>query len=124
MSDFLTALASIGDTQTTGPLRQYLRRCATGQLALGESDALVVLAAISHADGAIEHARSLITSPISPRAPGSWLAMHALAQRLGIGDDVHQRRKAERANETIREQNCDLPKQALHTELQRRDWLD
>ncbi|MDW3212972.1 MAG: adenylate/guanylate cyclase domain-containing protein [Ilumatobacteraceae bacterium] len=124
MTDFLTALASIGDTQIAGPLRQYLRRCATGQLALSESDALVILAAISEADGAIEHARSLITSPISPRAPGSWLAMHVLAQRLGIGNDVHQRRKAERSNETIREQNRDLPKQALHTELRRRDWLD
>jgi hypothetical protein len=106
MGDFLIALASIGDTETMGPLRQYLRRCATGQLALGESDALVILAAVAEAEGDIDHARTLITSPIVPRSQGTHLAMHVLAGRLGIGDEVRERRKAER--EDGRSRNLDI----------------
>jgi len=122
IGDFLIALASIRDTETMGPLRQYLRRCATGQLASGESDAIVVLAAVAEAEGDIEHACTLLTSPIGPRTPGTHLAMHVLAGRLGIGDDVHKRRLAEIGDGSV--QNLDLPKQTLRAELERRNWLD
>jgi hypothetical protein len=121
-ADFLIALASIGDAEAMGPLRQFLRRCASGQLALGESDALVILTAVSEAEGDVDHARTLITSTISPRSPGTHLAMYLLAARLGIGDEVHELRRAERADGSS--QNLDLPKQTLRAELERRNWLD
>lgn len=120
--DFLSALAWVGDTEATESLRQYLRRCATGQVALGESDAIVILTAISEAEGESDHARTLITSTIAPRTPGTWLAMYLLAERLGIRDEVHELRKAETADGSYR--NLNLPKRMLRTELERRNWLD
>ena len=48
--------------------------------------------------------------------------MYLLAARLGIGDEVHELRRAERADGSS--QNLDLPKQTLRAELERRNWLD
>jgi hypothetical protein len=78
--------------------------------------------AVSEAEGDVDHARTLITSTISPRSPGTHLAMYLLAARLGIGDEVHELRRAERADGSS--QNRDLPKQTLRAELLRRNWLD
>ncbi len=124
-ADFLVALDSIGNSdnvEPTGALRQYLRRCAAGQLARGESAAIIILSAVAEAEADIEHARTLIGSTFIPGTPGSWLAMHLLAERLGIGDEVRQRRRADIADGSFR--NLDIPKQALRNELERRNWLD
>ena len=120
--DFLSALAWVGDIEAIGSLRQYLRRCAGGQVALGESDAIVILAVVSEAEGEIDHARTLLTSAIVPRTPGTWLAMYLLAERLGIRDEVHELREAAIADGSY--QNLDPPKRVLRTELERRNWLD
>jgi hypothetical protein len=96
--------------------------CNWPRRALGESDAIVILAAVSEAEGDVEHARTLLASPVSPRTPGSGLTMYALAERLGIGDEVHQRRTVEFADGSY--QNLAPPKQTLRTELERRNWLD
>ena len=121
--DFLNALATTGDTETTGPLRQHLRRCATGQLASGESDAIVILAAIAEAEGDIDRARTLITTPNSPSATGQWHAKRLLAERLGVIDEVHERRRVE-VTDGYPSINLEITKQTLRTELQRRYWLD
>jgi len=76
----------------------------------------------SAVEGDVEHSHTLLRSPISPRSPGSVLALHALAGRLGIGDDIHERRRAESADRRAR--NLDIPKQTLRAELERRNWLD
>ena len=120
--DFLSALAWVGEVEAIGNLRQYLRRCATGQVALGESDAIVILTAVSEAEREIDHARTLLTSAIVPRTPGTWLAMYLLAERLGVRDEVHELRKAATADGSY--QNLDPPKRVLRAELERRNWLD
>ena len=121
--DFLTTLASIGNTETTGPVRQHLRRCATGQLASGESDAIVILAAIAEDEGDISRARTLILTPMSPSATGQWLAMRILAERLGVIDELlaHRQAQATASRPSI---GLDVAKRTLHTELERRGWLD
>jgi len=121
--DFVATLDAASERgEAREPVRQYLRRCATGQVAQGESDAIVVLAAICGAEGEPEYARDLLMSPINPRSPASHLALNLLATQLGVGDEVRKTRRTYVADGSSL--NLDLPKQTLRAELERRGWLN
>ena len=104
------------------PVQEFCRRAATGRLAQGESDAVVVMAALAEAEGDAEHARQLLMSPMNPRTPASHLAMHAIAARLGIGDELIEIRRAATADGSNRD--LTVPMQTLRAELERRGWLE
>ena len=124
LTAFLTPLAELADgagARADAAVRAHALDAVSGRMAHVESDALILLAELTRLDGDAERARDLLRSTSSGRSPGSILAGHQVAERLGIHAEIEAAHIANSADPTWL---LDRPRRALLAEIERRAWSE